>query len=134
MKKENFPNKLNTIQTITPVTMAQNIPPAPNALDPNPGSPSATISGVIEIKNKIKPVAPAIKRCFLKRFFSQKLNGIKNATNTEIIPIVQPNGVQKENGKVINDSKTVPTQNNEPNKINGNTCITESLIVTTQIL
>lgn len=83
-----------------PVTIAQNIPPAPKALDPNPASPSATISGVIEIKKKIKPVAPAINLCFLKRFFSQKLNGIKNATRTETIPIVHPNGVQNENGKV----------------------------------
>lgn len=65
---------------ITPVIIAQNIPPAPSALDPKPGAPSETTTGVIEIKKKIKFVPPAIKRCLRKRFFSQKLNGIKNDT------------------------------------------------------
>ena len=77
------------------------MPPAPNALDPNPGAPSAITTGLIVIKKKIRPVEPAIRRCFLKRFFSQKLNGIKNAINRDTIPIVHPNGVQNENGKLI---------------------------------
>ena len=88
----------------------------------------------MEIKNKINPVHPAMILCFLRRFFSQKLNGIKNATNTETIPIVQPNGVQKENGSVIQFSTTAPTQKIDPNKINGKICNMESLIVTIQTL
>ncbi|MFQ7536862.1 MAG: hypothetical protein ACLRL6_05600 [Clostridium sp.] len=85
-----MPNRLNTILVTIPVNIAQNIPPAPNALEPNPGSPALTSSGVMDIKNRIRPVAPAIILCFLNRFFSQKLNGIRKLTSTEIIPIVHP--------------------------------------------
>jgi len=74
--------------------------------------------------------------CFLKRFFSIKLNGIRNEINRESIPMVHPNGVQKLGHQLQPNTSpgTVRQQKMEPSRMNGSTCMMESFKVTIHTL
>ena len=136
LKKENLPNCPITHPEKMPAIMAINIPPAPIASWEKPTAPSAITCGVIIIKNTTIPVRPAMSLCFLRRFFSIRLNGIRNATNRESIPMVQPKGVQKfgHQSQPNTSPGTVRQQKMEPSRMNGSTCIMESFKVVTQTL
>ncbi len=136
LKKENLPNIPTIYPENIPAMMAMNIPPAPRESWEKPTTPSATTWGVMIIKNVTMPVRPAMIRCFRRRFFSIRLKGIRNATNREIIPIVQPKGVQKLGHQDHPNTSpgTVRQQNMEPSRMKGRTCIMESLSVITQTL
>ena len=83
-------------------------------------------------RNKLCP------QCKIRRFQVKNDAGqsvvVMVSENNEIIPIVQPKGVQKL-GKLGKKSfKIASIENNEPKKMNGNTCMIESLMVTTHTL
>jgi len=90
LKKENLPKRLITQPVKSPATIAMNMPPAPSALCPKPGAPSATTWGVMMIRNSETLVRPAMSRCLRSRFFSITLNGIRKEMKSEIRPIVHP--------------------------------------------
>ena len=80
--------------------MAQNMPPAPSAEEPKPTVPSIMTCGVMEMRKQDTPQQAATRRVLRSFLRSQKLSGSRKDTKRDRRPIVQPNGVQNENGSV----------------------------------
>ena len=90
LKRLNPPNRDMMSPETTPARIATNIPPAPRAACPNPGSPSLTTWGVMMMRRRMVPDPPAMSRCLRKLRFSMRLNGMRKLTSSESIPIVHP--------------------------------------------